>query len=188
MLIKIVILFAALASVNSYGTGWKKSNEPEFSQNATIVTRHNTTNPPTITSTTPKDHITPITTSPITEKPIDITSTSPIKPPKEPVEEEPNEPLIKPPPNPNGNLNPTLQGCKLNYENGKEPTYKRDFTETAFDNYEFSYEVNNPETGDIKSHYEKSENGCVTGEYTLNDPDGYKRIVSLKINVFCKLS
>jgi Insect cuticle protein len=45
-------------------------------------------------------------------------------------------------------------------------------------NYEFSYEVNEPSTGDIKQQKESAENGKVTGQYWLVEPDGEtKRIV-----------
>jgi hypothetical protein len=44
-------------------------------------------------------------------------------------------------------------------------------------NYQFSYEVNEPSTGDIKKQHEEAKNGAISGYYTLNDADGYKRIV-----------
>jgi Insect cuticle protein len=45
-------------------------------------------------------------------------------------------------------------------------------------NYEFNYEVNDQHTGDIKNQWEKAQNGAVSGEYSLIDADGYRRIVS----------
>lgn len=47
-------------------------------------------------------------------------------------------------------------------------------------NYEFNYDVHDTHTGDIKRQWEKAENGVVTGEYALVDPDGYRRTVSIQ--------
>lgn len=44
-------------------------------------------------------------------------------------------------------------------------------------NYEFRYEVNDKETGDIKHHEEKAIEGKISGEYGLLDADGMTRIV-----------
>lgn len=44
-------------------------------------------------------------------------------------------------------------------------------------NYKFSYEVNEPSTGDIKKQHEEAKNGAISGYYTVNDADGFKRIV-----------
>ncbi|KAL7044558.1 hypothetical protein ACKWTF_001964 [Chironomus riparius] len=44
-------------------------------------------------------------------------------------------------------------------------------------NYEFSYEVNEPKTGDIKQQFEKAVDGVIKGQYWLIEPDGSKRIV-----------
>jgi Insect cuticle protein len=44
-------------------------------------------------------------------------------------------------------------------------------------NYEFSYEVNEQSTGDVKQHNEKAVNGKVTGQYSLLEPDGKRRRV-----------
>lgn len=44
-------------------------------------------------------------------------------------------------------------------------------------NYEFHYEVNDEETGDIKHHQEKAVEGKISGEYGLLDADGMMRIV-----------
>lgn len=43
--------------------------------------------------------------------------------------------------------------------------------------YEFSYSVNEPSTGDIKSHQESRKGNAVIGKYELIDSDGYRRIV-----------
>ena len=44
-------------------------------------------------------------------------------------------------------------------------------------NYQFNYEVNEPSTGDIKKQHEEAKDGRISGYYTLNDADGFKRIV-----------
>ncbi|KAL7044559.1 hypothetical protein ACKWTF_001965 [Chironomus riparius] len=44
-------------------------------------------------------------------------------------------------------------------------------------NFEFSYEVNEPKTGDIKQQFEKAVDGVIKGQYWLIEPDGSKRIV-----------
>jgi hypothetical protein len=44
--------------------------------------------------------------------------------------------------------------------------------EEAPANYEFNYEVHDQHTGDIKRQSEKAENGHVSGQYSLVDPDG----------------
>lgn len=44
--------------------------------------------------------------------------------------------------------------------------------EEAPANYEFNYEVHDSHTGDIKRQSEKAENGHVSGQYSLVDPDG----------------
>ena len=44
-------------------------------------------------------------------------------------------------------------------------------------NYNFEYSVNDPHTGDVKHQHEEAKNGAISGFYTLNDADGYKRIV-----------
>lgn len=41
--------------------------------------------------------------------------------------------------------------------------------------YEFSYEVNNPETGDIKMQKESRKGDDVSGSYSLVEPDGWTR-------------
>lgn len=44
--------------------------------------------------------------------------------------------------------------------------------EEAPANYEFNYEVHDTHTGDIKRQQEKAENGHISGQYSLVDPDG----------------
>jgi Insect cuticle protein len=44
-------------------------------------------------------------------------------------------------------------------------------------NYEFNYEVNEASTGDVKKQHETAKNGAISGYYTVNDADGFKRIV-----------
>lgn len=44
--------------------------------------------------------------------------------------------------------------------------------EEAPANYEFNYEVHDQHTGDIKRQNEKAENGQISGQYSLVDPDG----------------
>ena len=53
-------------------------------------------------------------------------------------------------------------------------------------NYDFNYEVHDTHTGDIKRQHEKAENGHVSGQYSLVDPDGYRRVVSKKIYLSLK--
>ncbi|XP_022919881.2 uncharacterized protein [Onthophagus taurus] len=44
-------------------------------------------------------------------------------------------------------------------------------------NYAFSYGVSDHNTGDQKSHWEKRENGVVSGAYSVLQPDGSTRLV-----------
>ena len=44
-------------------------------------------------------------------------------------------------------------------------------------NYEFNYDVHDSHTGDIKQQSEKAVNGAISGQYSLIDADGYRRIV-----------
>lgn len=44
-------------------------------------------------------------------------------------------------------------------------------------NYDFNYEVNEPSTGDVKKQQESAKNGAISGFYSLNDADGFKRTV-----------
>ncbi|XP_070499696.1 cuticle protein-like [Chironomus tepperi] len=45
-------------------------------------------------------------------------------------------------------------------------------------NYEFNYDVHDSHTGDIKQQHEVAKDGAISGEYSLIDADGYRRIVS----------
>jgi Insect cuticle protein len=44
-------------------------------------------------------------------------------------------------------------------------------------NYEFNYEVHEEKTGDIKRQNEKAVNGVISGQYSLIDADGFRRVV-----------
>jgi hypothetical protein len=44
-------------------------------------------------------------------------------------------------------------------------------------NYEFNYEVHDEHTGDIKRQNEKAVNGVISGQYSLYDADGFRRVV-----------
>jgi hypothetical protein len=44
-------------------------------------------------------------------------------------------------------------------------------------NYEFNYDVHDTHTGDIKQQRESASNGAISGQYSLIDADGYRRIV-----------
>lgn len=44
-------------------------------------------------------------------------------------------------------------------------------------NYSFEYGVNDPHTGDVKSQHETRVGDVVKGYYSLNEPDGTKRVV-----------
>uniref|UniRef100_A0A1I8PSZ8 Pupal cuticle protein Edg-84A n=1 Tax=Stomoxys calcitrans TaxID=35570 RepID=A0A1I8PSZ8_STOCA len=48
--------------------------------------------------------------------------------------------------------------------------------------YEFAYNVDAQESGDIKAQQESRDGENVQGEYSLNDADGYKRIVTYSVN------
>lgn len=43
--------------------------------------------------------------------------------------------------------------------------------------YKFDYSVHDPESGDVKSHWESREGDAVIGAYTVHDPDGVVRVV-----------
>ncbi|XKL62726.1 hypothetical protein PGB90_002559 [Kerria lacca] len=43
--------------------------------------------------------------------------------------------------------------------------------------YKFDYSVHDPESGDVKSHWESREGDAVIGAYTVHDPDGVIRVV-----------
>lgn len=44
-------------------------------------------------------------------------------------------------------------------------------------NYDFKYEVHDPQTGDVKQQHETSNNGAISGQYSLIEADGQRRIV-----------
>ncbi|CRL00576.1 CLUMA_CG013836, isoform A [Clunio marinus] len=44
-------------------------------------------------------------------------------------------------------------------------------------NYDFNYAVSDSFTGDWKSQRESAKNGAISGQYQLNDADGFRRIV-----------
>ncbi|CAO1352655.1 unnamed protein product [Diamesa hyperborea] len=44
-------------------------------------------------------------------------------------------------------------------------------------NYEFNYSVHDEHTGDIKQQQEVAKDGAISGQYSLIDADGYRRIV-----------
>jgi len=44
--------------------------------------------------------------------------------------------------------------------------------------YNFSYEVSDQETKDVKSHKESRQGDVVQGEYSVLEPDGYTRVVT----------
>ncbi|XP_052835194.1 pupal cuticle protein Edg-84A [Drosophila gunungcola] len=53
-------------------------------------------------------------------------------------------------------------------------------SEDTFDNhphYSFNYDVQDPETGDVKSQSESRDGDVVHGQYSVNDADGYRRTV-----------
>lgn len=43
--------------------------------------------------------------------------------------------------------------------------------------YKFDYSVHDPESGDVKSHWESRDGDAVIGAYTVHDPDGNIRVV-----------
>ncbi|KAG5676664.1 hypothetical protein PVAND_006482 [Polypedilum vanderplanki] len=45
-------------------------------------------------------------------------------------------------------------------------------------NYQFNYEVHDTHTGDIKRQNEVAKDGNISGEYSLIDADGFRRVVS----------
>lgn len=44
-------------------------------------------------------------------------------------------------------------------------------------NYDFNYDVHDQHTGDIKQQHETAQNGAISGQYSLIDADGFRRIV-----------
>ncbi|XP_068622132.1 larval cuticle protein A2B-like [Battus philenor] len=47
-------------------------------------------------------------------------------------------------------------------------------------NYNFAYEVNDPNTGDFKRQHEIRRGGAVLGQYSLHQPDGVTRTVEYR--------
>ncbi|XP_054747598.1 pupal cuticle protein Edg-84A-like [Anastrepha obliqua] len=47
----------------------------------------------------------------------------------------------------------------------------------SYPSYSFNYDVQDAITGDIKSQAEQREGDVVTGQYSLQEPDGYRRTV-----------
>lgn len=43
--------------------------------------------------------------------------------------------------------------------------------------YNYAYAVNDQQTGDVKSQHESRSGDVVHGQYTINDPDGSRRVV-----------
>lgn len=43
--------------------------------------------------------------------------------------------------------------------------------------YNYAYAVNDQRTGDVKSQHESRNGDVVHGQYTINDPDGSRRVV-----------
>jgi Na+-translocating ferredoxin:NAD+ oxidoreductase RnfG subunit len=66
-----------------------------------------------------------------------------------------------------------------------QPALVKQVVHEAPANYEFNYEVHDTHTGDIKRQHEKAENGQVSGQYSLVDPDGYRRVVSRILSREC---
>lgn len=59
-----------------------------------------------------------------------------------------------------------------------QPTFVKKIVEhEAPANYEFNYDVHDPHTGDIKQQHEVAKEGSISGQYSLIDADGYRRIV-----------
>jgi hypothetical protein len=54
-------------------------------------------------------------------------------------------------------------------------------------NYQFNYEVHDTHTGDIKRQHETAKDGNISGEYSLIDADGYRRVVSLFLCMISKI-
>ncbi|KAH8344161.1 hypothetical protein KR084_006428, partial [Drosophila pseudotakahashii] len=52
-----------------------------------------------------------------------------------------------------------------------------DDTFDSHPHYSFNYDVQDPETGDVKSQSESRDGDVVHGHYSVNDADGYRRTV-----------
>jgi Insect cuticle protein len=59
----------------------------------------------------------------------------------------------------------------------KQAAVVKQVVQEAPANYEFNYDVHDQQTGDIKQQSEKAVNGAISGQYSLIDADGYRRIV-----------
>jgi hypothetical protein len=57
------------------------------------------------------------------------------------------------------------------------PTYKPQYETEGPAEYKFSYDVNAPETNDVKSQSESLKDGYTVGQYSLIDADGMRRTV-----------
>uniref|UniRef100_A0A182PIS6 Uncharacterized protein n=1 Tax=Anopheles epiroticus TaxID=199890 RepID=A0A182PIS6_9DIPT len=62
-------------------------------------------------------------------------------------------------------------------QQGEEQGEKKDRYFNSFPLYEFAYGVHDPATGDKKEQWEKRVGDHVKGKYTLDQPDGTKRVV-----------
>ncbi|XP_070499695.1 cuticle protein 8-like [Chironomus tepperi] len=60
----------------------------------------------------------------------------------------------------------------------KQAAYVKQVAHEAPANYEFNYEVHDAHTGDIKRQQEVAKDGAISGQYSLIDADGYRRVVS----------
>jgi len=58
-----------------------------------------------------------------------------------------------------------------------QPAYVKQVVHEEPANYEFNYDVHDQHTGDIKQQQESAKNGVISGQYSLIDADGYRRIV-----------
>lgn len=71
----------------------------------------------------------------------------------------------------------TTEAPAVQEETTVQPEATPDEVEIIFPKYQYNYEVHDEKTGDIKRQHESVENGKVTGQYSLIDADGYRRIV-----------
>lgn len=62
------------------------------------------------------------------------------------------------------------------------PTVPLFFDPIPEPNYNFAYDVNDVQTGDIKSQHESRRGDIVVGQYSLVQPDGVKRTVDYTAN------
>ncbi|CAH2230511.1 jg18613 [Pararge aegeria aegeria] len=66
--------------------------------------------------------------------------------------------------------------------NGPNKSGNKDAYAGSYPSYEFSYNVNDPKTRDIKGQHETREGDEVTGNYWLIEPNGRKRTVNYQAN------